>query len=469
MKKIHRFINSLLLSTLSRKRAPILSLLVLTMMACSKDDTPEPESDDTIDTTTEQPTDSTEDPLEVAFVKVYGGSQSDSFQDVIATRDGGFAAIGYTQSIDGDVSDNETQVNMYWVVKTDANGNIQWSKTYGGNDDDRGQSLIQTQDGGYALVGFAKSGDGDATENAGFHDQWIVKLNSSGDLEWQKSFGFSGSDQAFSIIQTTDGGYFTAGFLDVTASEGAGNEGRHGVGEFWGHKLDAQGNLLWRRYFGGSNNDRAYSVLETADEGILMVGATESADFDITESKGSYDFWALKLDNQGTMLWQKNYGGSEIEIAYAAVQTQDGNFLLIGDTRSSDGDISNLKGSADVWLVKINNQGAILWEKTLGGSSFDTARDIAVNGDGFVITGASRSNDGEVTENKGQSDFWIAQLDDKGTIKWQKTIGGSELDFGYGVASNAQGSIMVAGDTQSTNNDITNAKGAVDAVLIKIN
>lgn len=439
-------------------------------IGCGSDDGPETaiNGDDPNDVT--DPADDTDNDttLELIFAKTYGGSSGDSFQDVIATTDGGFAALGYSQSVDGDITDNGTQVNMYWLVKTDASGAIQWSKTYGGSDDDRGQQLIQTNDGGYALVGFAKSSDGDATQNAGFADQWIVKLDNSGELQWQKSFGFSGSDQAFSIIQTTDGGYFTAGFLDVTASGGEGNEGRHGVGEFWGHKLDANGNLVWRRYFGGTNNDRAYAVVETNDEGLLLVGATESTDFDITNSKGSYDFWAVKLDLQGNLVWQKNYGGSEIDIAYAVTKTQDGNYLLIGDTRSADGDVTNFKGAADVWLVKINDQGSLLWQKTLGGASFDTARDAALHGNGFVIAGTSRSTEGDITENKGQSDFWITQLDATGGIKWQKTIGGPDFDFGFGITVDRNGAIFVAGETQSNSLDITGNKGGTDAVLIKI-
>ncbi len=445
----------------------ILSLVLIT--ACSDDDPPvTPDEAEETDDTTNPPDDTDPASLDLAFINTYGGSQNDSFQDIIATQDGGFAALGYSQSIDGDVSDNDTQVNMYWLLKADANGSVEWSKTYGGSDDDRGQQLIQTNDGGFALVGFAKSGDGDASDNAGFADQWIVKLDSNGNVQWQKNFGYSGSDQAFSIIQTSDGGFFTAGFLDVTASGGQGNDGRHGVGEFWGHKLDANGNLIWRRYFGGSNNDRAYGVVETQNQGLLLVGATESTDFDITNSKGSYDFWAVHLDSSGNLLWQRNYGGSEIDIAYAVTKTQDGNYLLVGDTRSTDGDVSNFKGAADVWLVKIDLQGTILWEKTLGGSGFDSARDAAQFGSDIVITGASRSTDGDLDTNQGQTDLWTAQIDSAGDLRWQAAYGGSDLDFGYGITTHNGQVIYIAGDTQSNSGDITQNKGGLDAVVIKI-
>ncbi|RMB58605.1 hypothetical protein EAX61_09925 [Dokdonia sinensis] len=458
----------MLLFTLSRKRLHLLSLFLIFAVACSDDESPTPDTEE-IETTDDNG--STEEPvdmLEVAFIKTYGGSQADSFRDVIATSDGGFATLGFSQSVDGDIIDNSEQVNMYWMVKTDTEGAIQWSKTYGGNNDDRGQKLIQTQDGGYALAGFAQSSDGDITSNEGFYDQWVVKLDASGNVQWERNFGFSGSDQANAIVQTSDGGYFVAGFLDVSASDGEGNDGRHGVGEFWVHKLDANGNLIWRRFFGGSNNDRANDVVATTDGGVIMVGSSESDDFDITNPKGSYDFWAVKIDSNGNLQWQKNYGGSETDTAYAITTTADGNYIIAGDTRSADGDITNFKGTADVWIVKINNQGDLIWEKTLGGTGFDAARDIIPQGNGFVITGASRSEDGDITENKGQSDIWVAQLDADGDVQWQKTLGGSGLDFGYGAAVSQNGSIMIAGDGNSNDQDITGSNGSIDGLLIKI-
>lgn len=469
-----------LLSTLSRKRLPTLFLLLLIAISCSDDDsdTPIPENTDS-ETETPAPDTESEDPVNtdllLDFIAVQGGSQNDTYRDVIATSDGGFAALGYSQSIDGDITDNTIQVNMYWLTKIDNAGNIQWSKTYGGSEDDRGEKVIQTFDGGYAILGYSRSSDGDVSANEGFHDHWLVKLDANGTIEWEKNYGFSGSDQAFSLVQTSDGGYFTAGFLDVTASDGEGDDGeptrgaQHGVGEFWGHKLDANGTREWRRYFGGTNNDRAYATVQTDDGGILMVGASESNDFDISDPKGSYDFWAVRLDAQGSFLWEQSYGGSEIDIAYAVTKTPDGNYLIAGDTRSTDGDVTNFKGNADVWLVKINDQGTLLWEKTLGGTGFDSARAITTSPNGFALTGTSRSTDIDVTENNGQNDIWVAIVSDTGDLQNQLVFGGNDIDFGYGIASNPQGSIIVAGDTQSTSGELTNTYGASDAVLIKIN
>jgi hypothetical protein len=471
-----------ILFTLSRKRILTLLLLAILTIACSKDEGELPAPDST-DPETDEPEEEEDTSLNFAveFVNVFGGSEDDTFHDVKATSDGGFIALGYSQSIDGDITDNSNQVNMYWLVKTDSAGNIQWSKTYGGTNDDRGEEVIQTSDGGYALSGYSRSSDGDVSANEGFQDHWIVKLDAQGEIQWEKNYGFSGSDQAFSIIQTSDGGYFTSGFLDVTASGGEGDDllesenneetraVQHGVGEFWGHKLDANGNKEWRRYFGGTNNDRSYDAVQADDGGILMVGASESTDFDISAPKGSYDFWAVRISATGDLLWERSFGGTEIDIAFAVTKSQDGNYVIAGDTRSNDGDVTGFNGNADVWVIKINDQGTLLWEKTLGGTNFDTARAITTIPDGFAITGSSRSNDIDVTTNSGQNDFWIAIVDTNGNLQNQRSIGGDGIDFGLGIAVNAQGEIIIAGETQSTSGELTSANGSQDAVLIKIN
>ena len=473
----------LFLTTLSRKRTYTLLLILITFTACKDDDgfpTDDVTSSDDVMVTDDGPVDV--EGFTVLFTKVLGGSQVDTFQSVTIASDDGYVALGHTQSIDGDITDNDVQINKLWLVKTNETGDIQWSKTYGGSEDSRGSKVITTSDGGFAILGYSESSDGDMTENAGFYDHWVAKLDSQGTIEWQKSFGYSGSDQALDIIQTTDGGYFTSGFLDVSASGGEGNDGAqevenieitratlHGVGEFWGHKLDGNGNLEWRRYFGGTNNDRAYAVTQAPDGGILMTGASESEDFDVTAPQGSYDFWAVRIDNTGTLLWEKSLGGSQIEIAYALTSTSDGNYLLAGDTRSSDGDVTNFRGSADVWLVKIDDSGALLWQRTLGGSNFESARAITPIAGGYALTGASRSADDQVTENNGQNDFWVATINENGDLQNQQSFGGNSQDFGYGIAATSNGSIIIVGDTDSSSGPLTAQKGATDAVLIKLN
>ncbi|WP_181899480.1 hypothetical protein [Flagellimonas nanhaiensis] len=412
---------------------------------------------------------------EIEWVKTYGGSGEDTAQSIIQTSDGGYAVLGYSNSINGDLMGKTQEVNDYWLLKLDANGDLEWSKTYGGSKDDKGQSVIQTLDGGYAIVGYAMSDDGDGTNNQGFHDNWILRLDASGNILWEKSFGFAGHDHSYDVVQTPDGGFFFAGFLDVTLSNGEGNFGkgsyltRHGVGEFWGTKLDANGNLQWRRYFGGTNNDRAHGVVQANDGGFVMAGFSESDDFDISNTKGSYDFWVVKVDSSGNMLWERSFGGTGIEISYDIVKTQDGGYAIAGNTFSTDTDVSKNNGESDVWLIKIDDSGNLLWERTFGGTGFDAARGLSTTSDGgFVLAGNSKSLDGDASESNGENDLWVIKTDAQGNLTYQQSFGGANLDFGFDVLENSNGSLVVVGETASDLFQDIGSKGMTDLVIIKI-
>jgi hypothetical protein len=269
--------------------------------------------------------------IEIRKTLTLGGALNESGQSIVSTADGGYAVLGYTQSMDADVTNKSNTSYDYWLLKFDAEGQQQWQRVYGGNDDDRGQEIINTIDGGYAILGSSKSEDGEVSENAGSNDFWMLKLNYSGFIEWEKSFGYFGSDNGFSIIQTQDQGFLLTGVLDVTASEGEGNTNRlnaarHAGGDYWVIKLDQMGELQWRRYYGGNFTDTAYAAAETQAGNFIIVGSSDSDDVDINNNKGSYDFWVLKLSNDGTLLWEKSYGGSEIDEARDITMTHDGIF-----------------------------------------------------------------------------------------------------------------------------------------------
>ena len=212
------------------------------------------------------------------------------------------------------------------------------AKVYGGSDDDRGEDLITTNDGGYAILGSSKSNDGDVSNNSGSNDFWVAKLDASGTIIWEKSFGYVGADSAFSIIQTQDNGFLLSGVLDVSASDGAGNNRmnmeRHAGGDYWVIKIDAMGELQWSRYFGGTFTDTAYDSVQTQDGNFPIRMGSDSDDVDINNNKGTYDFWVVKLNNTGTLLWEKSFGGTEIDEARAITTTADGNFFVAGDSRS---------------------------------------------------------------------------------------------------------------------------------------
>ncbi len=424
---------------------------------------------------------------DIDWLSTIGGSGEDSGNDIIATGDGGYLLVGTTNSIDGAITDKTTTDNDIWVVKADANGAVVWSKTYGSTQNDQGYAIIAASDGNYVVSGYVSGGDGDVTTFEGFHDYWIIKITPSGDIIWDKSYGFSGSDQAKGIINTNDGGYLVTGFFDVTASEGQGNDAQgnttsqntdntrssngvqHGVGDYWAIKLDANGNKEWRNYFGGTNDDRSFDVVQTLDNGYLVVGASESTDFDITDNKGGHDFWIVKVNTIGEKVWTKSFGGSEIDNGYALTATQDGNYLFVGDTRSTGGDITNPLGNADSWAVKFSPSGDLIWQKTNGGALFESARGVTnFNNGTYLVAGSTRSTSGDITQNNGQNDAWVYLLDEEGTLLFEKSIGGSGLDFGITTIKSADNAIVLVGNTESNDGDIVTNAGIKDLLLVKI-
>ena len=448
----------------------VLLLLICFTASCKDADAP----------LSEEQEEETEFEGETAFIKTYGGSNLDEAVSIVLADDGNYIILGSTKSTDGDIVDKTESDFDYWLLKVTPEGDIIWSKTYGGPSDEVAASLIKTTDGGYIACGSSRGAGGDVSNNAGFHDFWIVKFNTEGNLQWEKSFGFSGSDKAYSIKQTNDGGYAVVGELDVTASDGEGGLGsktletpnrsiQHAGGDYWLLKLSATGQLEWRNYFGGTFTDTAYDIYQTTDGDYLVFGTSDSFDVDITNNIGTYDFWVVKVSETGTIIWEKNYGGTQIENLYAASQTSDGNYLMFGDTRSSDVDVTSDFGNADIWGAKIDKDGNLISQQSYGGSQFESAQDITRFSNGtYVITGNVRSNDGDFTENNGQNDALAMVIDEAGALQFQLTIGGSNFDFSRDAVEAENNKIVIVGSTQSNDKDIPQNRGVEDVLLFKI-
>ncbi|MFT5257456.1 MAG: hypothetical protein ACI9JT_000212 [Polaribacter sp.] len=414
----------------------------------------------------------TEVDTNVFFIETIGGSKNEAFNAVTKTTDGGYIVAGYTQSNDGDLISKANISFDFLVSKFSLENTLEWQKTYGGSEDDSASAIIQTLGGGFVVLGTSKSSDLEVSANAGSQDFWLLKLSSNGNLLWEKSFGFLGADYGTALLETKDGGFLITGVLDVSASNGQGNaksaEIQHAGGDYWAIKTDQAGNLEWSRFFGGSFTEVPLGIIETDDNNFILVGSSDSNDFNISNSKGSYDFWITKLAPNGNLIWEKSFGGTQIDEAKAITNTNDGNFLIVGDTRSKDKDVSVNNGAADVWILKISTEGNLIWEKTIGGSNFDVARAVYRTQDnGFLIAGSSRSLDNGF-ENKGQNDALILKIDDSGNLLWQKTFGGSEIDFLYGVVELNNTAIVAVGESSSSNQDIINNKGFTDALIIQI-
>ena len=362
-------------------------------------------------------TDSPNSHPSIQFAVCLGGGACDRARSIQQTSDGGFIVAGFTASDEGNVSGYHGGYRYdFWVVKLSSTGVMEWQKCLGGSSDDRAFSVQQTDDGGYIVAGYTVSNDGDVSGNHDGEDSWVVKLSSTGGIEWQKCLGGRGYDCARSIQQTVDGGYIVAGY---TVSNGGDVSGNHGGEDFWVVKLSSTGVIEWQKCLGGDDDDRAYSIQQTADGGFIVTGFTCSNDGDVSGNHGNADFWVVKLSSTGVIEWQKCLGGSNDDQAYSVQQTVDGGFIVAGETYSNDGDVSGNHGVGfdDFWVVKLSSAGVIEWQKCLGGTWCELAFSVQQTDDGgFIVAGYTTSNDGDVNGNHavGCDDFWVVKLSPKG-------------------------------------------------------
>ena len=408
----------------------------------------------------------------LGFVKTFGGSEEDIAHSVISTHDGGFAVVGNTQSTNGVFTFKNRSGSDIFLMKFNSFLIMEWVKTYGGSADDRGREVIQLADGSYVIAGYSKSSDGDASVNKGQHDNWIIKTDENGEIIWEKSFGFLGHDHAYNIIATADGGLFFNGFLDLTSAELTRRESekrtltnKHGVGEFWCHKIDGNGQAQWSNYFGGTNNDRSYDALETDQGDFILVGSTESKDFDITDPKGGYDMWIVKIDAKGELLWEQAIGGSRYDIGKAIIETKNGDYLAVGQSYSSDKDIVNPLGASDGIVAKISSKGVLKEVQNYGSDGFDTLNDIIELENGTLILAGSSGNQELDSITPLNNDLILFHVDFNDELLNTYRLGGDGLDRVEKITTNTQGKIIAVGSTTSKTPPFSDSKGGKDLFI----
>ena len=339
----------------------------------------------------------------MAWVKRYGGSAFDTAYDVQQTTDGGYIVVGKTESFGAGWED-------MWVLKLDAGGNVQWQKTYGRGADEIGASIQQTTDGGYIVAGWSDS----------FFGLWVLKLDANGNIQWQKTYegGLSGYPD-LTIQQTSDGGYIVAGGTYYFGS---------GKFDLWVLKLDANGHIQWQKTFGGKDDEWATDIQQTPDGGYIVTGWTRSF------GAGRKDMWVLKLDANGDIQWQKTFGGRGDDAGEAVQQTPDGGYIVAGG-------FSFLGVSwRDMWVLKLDANGNVQWQKIYGGRADDWGTDIQQTADGgYVATGWTYSFGG----------VWVLKLDANGNMQWQRAYGGNGIHTGNAIRQTADGGYIVAGSTRS--------------------
>jgi len=345
---------------------------------------------------------------QVRFAKTYGGTNSDEYNRVQQTSDGGYIVTGRTSSFGAGSSD-------IFLIKTDAYGNLQWAKTYGGASWEYASSAQQTSDGGYIVAGYTNS------FGAGNSDFFLIKVNSSGNIIWVKTYGGINDDYASSVQQTLDGGYIVAG---STTSFGAGDR------DFLLIKTDANGNIIWAKTYGGTDWDRGSSVQQTSDGGYILAGLTWS----FGASGG--DIFLVKTDANGNVQWAKTYGGSGWDQPYSVQQTSDGGYILTGETTSFGA------GDRDFFLIKTDANGNVQWAKIYGGTNWDQAFSVQQTSDGgYIVAGGTWSF------GAGGYDFLLIKTDANGNVQWAKTYGTANNDIAWSVQQTSDGGYIVAGDS----------------------
>ncbi|MFN3194899.1 MAG: choice-of-anchor D domain-containing protein [Chlorobiota bacterium] len=305
-------------------------------------------------------------------------------------------------------------------------------------------------------------------------DSCLISISAHGNIKnginnilWDNYYGGSEDEKANSIIQTFDRGYLIVG---ESKSNDEDINNPKGDSDYWVVKLDPEGVLEWEKSFGGTDEDVATSVIQTEKGSYIVVGYSASIDGDKTSHYGSNDYWILEIDNIGDLIWEKSYGGTSYDMAMSVYKTNDGGVIVAGNTGSDDGDITNYKGQGDCWVIKLSSSGEIEWQKIYGGSFKDKCFSIIeTNENDYILAANSQSIDGDVTNSEHKApDYWVVRLDSKGEIIWENSFGGDEAEIPSKIIQTIDGGFCLAGSTWSDDRDITNFKGKSDYWITKL-
>ncbi|MCX6842354.1 MAG: T9SS type A sorting domain-containing protein [candidate division WOR-3 bacterium] len=352
---------------------------------------------------------------QITFQRTYGGTDNDFGYSVQQTTDGGYIVAGLTYSYGAGFAD-------VFLVRTDANGNTLWTKTYGGTMGDEAYAIERTSDGGFIVVGCSS-----------FYDGYVLKTDPNGDTLWSRSFSNSNDDAGRAVQQTSDGGYIIAGHTLSSHSEY----------DVYLMKTDAQGDTLWTRTYGGRTYDWGSSVEQTADGGYIIAGYT------LSFGAGDYDVYIIKTDANGDTLWTRAYGGPYDDRGHSIQQTIDSGYIIAGCTRS-------LSSGFDVYVVKVNASGDTLWTRCYGGPLNDWGNSVQQTADGgYIVAGYTESF------GAGHNDVYLIKTDANGGTLWTRTFGGTRGEEGWSAQQTADGGYIVTGLTYSF------GAGGSDVYLIK--
>ena len=366
----------------------------------------------------------------IVWQQCLGDETSNNYHTVTKTSDGFIQAIGLNRDIGATNYHGSADI---WVIRTDNQHNMIWEKCFGGSDADNPRKIVQVTDTSFYIFGSTWSVDGDVVSGTyGFNDVWVIKINGQGDILWEQTYGSPYYEEPKDLIVTPDGGFV---FTNRVGSDGGDISQYFGLYDVWMCKCDADGNIEWEKTLGNEGMDNGVSMIINKKGNILMIGAVQWPEGMVTcNPQGEYgNVWLVELDMSGNNVWQECYGGSYYEMGIKIVEVDNG-YIFTGGAYSNDGDVSGHHGptgeggKSDIWVVKIDTLGEIIWQKCLGGTGQDAPSAIFTNENGdIVIFGDTSSSDGDVSgnnSNPGNNDVWIAKLDANGELLRQQCNGG---------------------------------------------
>lgn len=365
----------------------------------------------------------------------------------------------------------------------------QWQKMPGGQQGDWATSHVTLADGSLVIVGTTESNaSGDVPDTKGGTDVWVIKLTKAGTMVWSKTYGSYGDENGLSIVATVDGGFIigASAYGDLTSKYGIGPT--HDGTDALLIKIDSEGNMIKSLTLGGNGNDFAGPMVQAPDGSVWMAGSTNSTDGDLTDisSWGDTDAWLVKLDVNLNLIQQKKYGGSNEDRFTCLTISSDGNLLLAASTKSTDGQIAGSHivndGSVDIlsdlWVVKVDLNGGLIWKKDFGGSKADRPSSILQLSNGTIlVSGETMSGDGDITGYHNHSDHgvsnttddgWVINLSSTGNLLWQHCLGGAGNDTFQSAVEVTNGTTLLLGLTDSLDGDVTGNHGQSDVWLVEI-
>ena len=378
----------------------------------------------------------------------------------------GVAVVQNRFFVVGDNLVSDTCSNFYFA-KIDDDTSITNLRFYGGSSTETVNAVLPLGDTGFLLAGSAASNNGDLSSNFGLGDCWLVRTDTAGNILWQQNYGGSAYDRADAVAKLPEGGFVVTGSTRSADHQVGFN---HGESDLWLFKIDDQGNLLWEKTLGGSDVDNGKALIVLDDTLLMIFGNTKSDDGDVAVNHGKSDYWLIRFNMKGdTIVWEKTYGDEESDAGSDMIEAHDGGYILAGSSRTGEKGIEN-NGKNDYRVLKVDKNGQIIWDHSFGGSMDEIANDVlTADGEGYLVSGYTYSQDGDVEGNHGGRDMWIVKLNNDGKMEWQRPLGGMYHEVAYGADVCNDGGYRITGYAISKSGDVLgHDKRKMDTWTVKL-